>query len=979
MNNEQLEKYLRNRILVEIKANSLRKRLTEEQIGEIAIYLASDDNLLTEGFFSTIGALLGGSMTETKRFLAKRVVSFLGIPSGHPLSQPVTDFIARLPTKDIYAMYRGNPRMRKKLVSVLSDATVNAFKQEMPNIMALKGGSLGGPITDAMTDVVSTKEFKQSVQKSLEDALINLPGSDAGDLQSIRQDIEDLKAGVSDIQQSLKKQVSTDTAPVEAPSEMPASTKAKVKRRTAAVPPAEVPAADPTAVEEPTAAEEPAVEEPAADDPTAAEEPATELTTEQKLKEIQDFVKQFTPGNVLSVEKIPGQSVPRINFIKGFRRHQDGENKGKVKNWEEVNKIYQAFEKAGSDEEKIEALSKAGFIKPAGYEAIQANRGGEPASDLEDAKATGDAEEVAGAAAATVADDGVDSETKESAKQDLEAAIENAPQEEEPAPPEEDVSSVQDLDTKAAETEAAEDAPIEEPAEEAPEPEVVEEPAVEQPAEETSEPEAVERPEAEVVPEPADDAVDDGVPGEIPQEVRKKYDSLVARYNNPNISNEESTALEAEIEELENAYPGIDDEPEVVAEPALEPESEPEPEPEPEPEAVIEPEPEPKAEEEPASELDADASVERTEAEAAEEAAEEARRKAEKERREAEKAQARAKEAEEAEKKREREKNAEAFRARKEKEQAAAEEEESAAKTYRQVNVELYDDKTIVLSDRSARGKIKRPTLGEAAERGTVSGSSEFSAHAGFGGKKFSRTGVSMVELPPISTDIVAKTNWTQDRKLKGPLTGVIKGFLRDSSDEAAKQFDVENLVIMPATTESGQQISGVIDHRKSKEIDFDYDYTSSNGISGKRIEKMFKDIVSNVVFDGQVDEQRLRRYAKRVVKSAFGRQPFIALIEYLADKELSTQKGGVPDDEDLAIDKISGIMTMDYIRTFIKDLGMAQVREKDTAQVVADMEDDVEAEIEKQAKKKSKKVDEEVRIEEAFDITEEQLRRLLS
>ena len=45
MNNKQLEKYLRNRILVEIKANSLRKRLTEDQIGEIAIHLASDDSL----------------------------------------------------------------------------------------------------------------------------------------------------------------------------------------------------------------------------------------------------------------------------------------------------------------------------------------------------------------------------------------------------------------------------------------------------------------------------------------------------------------------------------------------------------------------------------------------------------------------------------------------------------------------------------------------------------------------------------------------------------------------------------------------------------------------------------------------------------------------------------------------------------------------------------------------------------------------
>ena len=69
----------------------------------------------------------------------------------------------------------------------------------------------------------------------------------------------------------------------------------------------------------------------------------------------------------------------------------------------------------------------------------------------------------------------------------------------------------------------------------------------------------------------------------------------------------------------------------------------------------------------------------------------------------------------------------------------------------------------------------------------------------------------------------------------------------------------------------------------------------------------------------------------------------------------------------------------MDYIRTFIKDLGMAQVREKETDQDIADMEAEIEAEMEKKAKKKSKKVDEEVRIEEVFDITDEQLRRLLS
>ena len=210
MNSKQLEVYLRQRVLVEVKANSIRKNLTEDQIAGIAIHLASDNDLLQEGFFDTVGALLGGGMRETKRFLARRVVSYLGIPAKHPISQPLTDFITRLPTKDIFAMYRGDTRMRKKLVDVLSKATVDAFKREMPTIMALRGGSLGGPVTDAMVEVVSTKEFEQSVRKSLENALVGLPGSDTGDLESIKKDIEDLKKGVKDIAASLKDRVKSN-------------------------------------------------------------------------------------------------------------------------------------------------------------------------------------------------------------------------------------------------------------------------------------------------------------------------------------------------------------------------------------------------------------------------------------------------------------------------------------------------------------------------------------------------------------------------------------------------------------------------------------------------------------------------------------------------------------------------------------------------------------------------------------------------
>ncbi len=476
MNSNQLEKYLRNRILVEIRANSLRKQLTEDQIGDIAIYLASDDNLLTEGFFSTIGALLGGGMTETKRFLAKRVVSFLGIPSGHPLSQPVTDFIARLPTKDIYAMYRGNPRMRKKLVSVLSDATVNAFRQEMPNIMALKGGSLGGPITDAMVDVVSTKEFKQSVKKSFEDALVNLPGSDAGDLETIKQDIEYLRQGVADITQSLKQQTSSgeETAP-EAPDEMPVSTKDKVNKTDPLKPDTDndglsdgeeseigtdptsadtdgdrLPDGDevrgtetgtPAASPEPTADETPASPEPTADEtPGEAEATGKEgtapeaLNSKQKTTIMRDFIKTLTGGKL------------------GVRKGKDGISWISLKTKSDyIDPIYAEFVKATTDEEKIQALRTGDipYITDAGLAHIEGLRK-DPEDALEDAEsaeASDNQAAAAGAATAALRDGGAEGGV-EAAEEAVEAASEDPAVETlDPKTPDEEIINLEDPDT----------------------------------------------------------------------------------------------------------------------------------------------------------------------------------------------------------------------------------------------------------------------------------------------------------------------------------------------------------------------------------------------------------------------------------------------------------------------------------------------------------------------------------------------------
>ena len=1177
MNSNQLEKYLRNRILVEIRANSLRKQLTEDQIGDIAIYLASDDNLLTEGFFSTIGALLGGGMTETKRFLAKRVVSFLGIPSGHPLSQPVTDFIARLPTKDIYAMYRGNPRMRKKLVSVLSDATVNAFKQEMPNIMALKGGSLGGPITDAMVDVVSTKEFKQSVKKSFEDALVNLPGSDAGDLETIKQDIEDLKKGVADITQGLKQQASPDKeAAPEAPDEMPVSTKDKVK------------ATDPLDSDtendglpdgkedeigtDPTSADtdgdglpdgdevEGTKSEPAGEqEATGEEDTAPEaLNSKQIIAKMKEFIKTVTGGK-LGIAPSKGQKGISWFSLKSKSDY--------------IDPIYAEFVKATTDEEKIRALRTGDvpYITDAGLAHIEGLRK-DPEDALEDAEsAEASGNQAAAAGATTAAAVGGAEGAVEAAKKAVEAAAEDpaveAPDPE--TPPEEvidleeeplsddelnrvlknvvrgyskysedkskaltdkrllrnlselaaklkseegyeeypklidtmlnkkssgtakeratrkliDEGGIDKIIAKASEVLGVAQAAPEVEAEPTPEPEV-EAPAPEA-TPEPEDPEPAVAPEVEAAPEAAPEQepepeISEPTVDSVPPEAREQYKSLEKRLNFSNLSDEEEEAISQQLEDLENRYPGVDQEPE-AAPVAVAPQTA---APAPEPQVVKRPT-SAKARTAAAQNAEAEAAVEDTEADAADAKADDleraaenepenkrlqkqatsARAEADRERVQADKAAKKAKSSsketveyevsldpkanserdkllqaisevhpdgnmdlyktnlnkyldvqidrfyEEGAKKASKSK---AVADGKKSEQqfideytnkqivkllkqlssdikqsgstagrsyifgAAAQEEgsdkEESSQGFRQINVELYDDKTVVLSDRSMRGKLKRPTIGE----GIVS-EVEWSTKASKGGPtRFDRIGVSAVELPAISIDDIAKANWkTTSSSLKALLLDRIKILLMNSPDETKEVFDIENLVIMPAASQSGQQISGIIDNRKSKEVTVDMDYTSPRGISGRKLNDYLQGIIKNTVVEGKVKEDRLMPFSKKLAKSAIRRKAFIDLIEYFKDN--GQYEGEVPEEEDFTFDD-RGTLTASYIRELLTGLGLATARKQDTEDDIEDLEADVERQMQASLKSRAKEeVNEEISVEEVFSISEEQLRRLLS
>jgi hypothetical protein len=194
MENRQLEKYLRNRVLIEVKTNSLRKHLNEEQIGHIAHALILESDTLNEGLFSAIGSLLGGGVRKVKQFLSRRAVSYLGVSKTSPLYEPLTRFISSMPTKDIYFLYRGDTRHRERLVDILTDETVNILKRDMPNVLGLDtAGSLGGPVVDSVTKVINAPSFKESIKRSFNNSFVRFANSEVADMSSIRQAISDLR------------------------------------------------------------------------------------------------------------------------------------------------------------------------------------------------------------------------------------------------------------------------------------------------------------------------------------------------------------------------------------------------------------------------------------------------------------------------------------------------------------------------------------------------------------------------------------------------------------------------------------------------------------------------------------------------------------------------------------------------------------------------------------------------------------------
>jgi len=211
MSTQNFSDYLKRQVLLEKKAYVLRQTLSEEEIGDAVHFLIKESEVINEGLFSAVGSLIGGGLNKVKQFLSGRAVSYLGIPKRNPLYGPLTNFISSMPSRDILALYRGDPEKREKLVDILTDETVNILKRDMDKILGVDTrGSLGGPIASSMTDVVKSPAFKQSVKASFDRAFNRFINSDVGNIEAIRQVVSALGPEVSSLSgevESLKSRI----------------------------------------------------------------------------------------------------------------------------------------------------------------------------------------------------------------------------------------------------------------------------------------------------------------------------------------------------------------------------------------------------------------------------------------------------------------------------------------------------------------------------------------------------------------------------------------------------------------------------------------------------------------------------------------------------------------------------------------------------------------------------------------------------
>ena len=95
MDRKHLKKFLREQVYVQRNHYVRNQTLTEAQKFKKVVRILRETETIDEGLFDSPRSIVGGGSRKIKGFLARRVVSYLGVPSGHPLSFYFTQFLVK--------------------------------------------------------------------------------------------------------------------------------------------------------------------------------------------------------------------------------------------------------------------------------------------------------------------------------------------------------------------------------------------------------------------------------------------------------------------------------------------------------------------------------------------------------------------------------------------------------------------------------------------------------------------------------------------------------------------------------------------------------------------------------------------------------------------------------------------------------------------------------------------------------------------
>ena len=424
MDNKEFKNFLREQVFTQRNVYLENKDLSENQKFSKIVSILRENDTIDEGLFDTIGNLVGNN-SKVKSFLARRVISYLGVKPNSEISRYMVRFVEKRPMKDIQALFVGEREIRLDFAEYSAQATVLILKRDLGEMFGLKRGTfLGDSVNDGLVKAIESDEFIKSLRDSFYKSLGNLTDADLNSAEAGEDSDND---GVSDGDEQV---IGSDPESADEPE----SLKQKINKATSGEGEAE------KAAEEASEAADEAEKAEAAGDEAAAEEAAEDA--KEAAEKAEDAVEGASDVDAAEAAAEEARKkarkaeasklrIPMRDFIKAKLNLDNdlGRYDPRI-SLEDLQVIHDNFVAAETDQQRLAAIET--FARTKTFEELTKLIG------APDAEAPTPEPEVAA----------------------------DEPAEEVPEP------------------EAAE-----EPAEETPEPEAAEEPTVEEPADEAPEPE----------------------------------------------------------------------------------------------------------------------------------------------------------------------------------------------------------------------------------------------------------------------------------------------------------------------------------------------------------------------------------------------------------------------------------------------------------------------------------------------------------